>query len=175
MSHWSRKLTPTSNIKTSTNQHFMFMTTKIMNLAITCAGIPYWHLGLVPLLVRLVRSRMQLPTDLYRPYIKAGWWEQKPEFSKIWVIILSTVIVKPSLHLLEFRFHRKFSKAHRSVSKGLGSLLKAVKGHSQVWKFVLVFEKVTSTSTTRIKATTAEFSFFLEAVPRQGLLSRCAH
>ena len=65
------------------------------------------------------------------------------------------------------------------MSKGLGSLLKVHKGHNQGWKFVLVFEKVTSTSTTRIKATTAEFSFFLEDVPRQGLLgqgqTRCAH
>ena len=58
----------------------------------------------------------------------------------------STVILKPSLHGFEFRFHKKVSNGYRSATKGLGSLLKADKGHSQVWKFVLVCCRVTSTS-----------------------------
>ena len=54
--------------------------------------------------------------------------------------------MKPSLHGFEFRFHKKVSNGYRSATKGLGSLLKADKGHSQVWKFVLVCCRVTSTS-----------------------------
>ena len=52
--------------------------------------------------------------------------------------------MKPSLHQFEFRFRRKVAKGHSSATEGPGSLLKAVKGHSQVWKFVFVFREVTT-------------------------------
>ena len=68
------------------------------------------------------------------------------DFQEIWIPISSTLILKPSLHGFEFRFHKKVSNGYRSATKGLGSLLKADKGHSQVWKFVLVCCRVTSTS-----------------------------
>ena len=41
-----------------------FRTGMVTKSWITCADIPYWHLGLVPLLVRLVRSRK---ATSYRP------------------------------------------------------------------------------------------------------------
>ena len=54
--------------------------------------------------------------------------------------------------------------------RAFGHFLRPFKGRNQGRRFVFTFVGVTSTSTTRIKATTAEFSFFLEDVPRQGLL-----
>ena len=72
----------------------------------------------------------------------------------------STVILKPSLHGFEFRFDRKFSNTHRSVSKGLWSLLKVVlRSQSRLQNVVLVFESHVN-FTTRTRATTAESSFF---------------
>ena len=66
------------------------------------------------------------------------------------------MILKPSLHGFEFRFDRKFSNTHRSVSKGLWSLLKVVlRSQSRLQNVVLVFESHVN-FTTRIKATTAE-------------------
>ena len=68
----------------------------------------------------------------------------------------STVILKPSLHGFEFRFDRKFSNTHRSVSKGLWSLLKVVlRSQSRLQNVVLVFESHVN-FTTRTRATTAE-------------------
>ena len=58
----------------------------------------------------------------------------------------STVILKPSLHEFEFRFHRNLAKGYGSVSKGLGSLLKVRRGYNQGCRFVFVFVGVTSTS-----------------------------
>ena len=79
----------------------------------------------------------------------------------------STVILKPSLHGFEFRFDRKFSNTHRSVSKGLWSLLKVVlRSQSRLQNVVLVFGSHVN-FTTRIKASTRDRLFVCTLFCRQ--------
>ena len=68
--------------------------------------------------------------------------------------------MKPSLHGFKFRFDKKFSNGYRSATKGLGSLLKAGKGHNQGLKVVFLFLKVTSTSRHTHKGYHGRFFFF---------------
>ena len=81
---------------------------------------------------------------------------------------LSTVILKPSLDGFEFRFHTKLVKAYRSVSKGIGSLLKAIKrSQSRLENGILVFESHVNFTSHAQGLPRQIFLFFLRAVPRK--------
>ena len=76
------------------------------------------------------------------------------------IAISSTLISRLSLDGFQFRFHTNLVKGCSSVSKAMGSLLKAIKRSQSRSAICFYFCRGHVNFISRIKATTAEFSFF---------------